>query len=1092
MKKFLLSSFILIFIFLACVSAYDNLIIHPSLTEAAIKVFENNNDRKLSEDEKKWIIQGSIAEDTDPRYKNHYYDPLTGKGLDDYEYFAGGYWRFTGMPAKEWAFNQSSVSGDYSVGKTLENYRNGNKKRAYQGIGHILHLIQDMAVPAHTLNDSHAQGDPYESWAEKNGKINLSKAEFVPVYDIGSVFDQLGGFTSKNFFSIDRINLDKFKNYKTIEDNFLGIKKKYIVNNVDNIDYKIISYDDSGLLIIFDIDDFKVHMDYWNILHPKAIGYSAGVLDYFIKEFEKIDKEEKEKLGLWGSLKNSVNNLIGNTAYAFGDTFLATRNSATENFYSIKSEVISYQEFANLYKESLGEVIGNVSASGMQMAESYLKKDDEIKVLSDFMEFGESESKPAQEKIGVQYVIDGDTIILTNGQKVRYIGIDAPELNQAGPEDDECLAWVARLRNMQLLSSGELRLVKDPSADTDQYGRLLRYVYAGDVFLNSQLTKEGMARAFFCQPGWQNCPLTSDKERERLIIQSNKFAQDNYLGIYSEVCQTEKIPEKIIKKEYSNDVYEILPLPAYLDYIFLSNKENIIAEDKIEPEIEIIKTIISAFPPDISSSIEANFVFSSNFENAVFEYDLNNSGWLLSGSNLDLENLPEGLNKIAVRAKDGDLVDSSTTEFSWFIDISPPIPAISSISSDDGDLVLNWRGEDLPSGSGHLYFDLEYKYDNNDWQEWILKSSDFSGRFKIENNYFKICFRIKAFDQAGNMSGWEQKDDYCYYNADYARLKNIYLDSPNLLGNGYSASSTILLDFEAVGDISQAYFYVSESSFAPEIDDTNWLDYMPDEFLLSEGDGLKTVFAWIKTGDLIGEAVSSSIILDTEAPGEPQFSNIYFYNNRYFIGEPVFSLSGKKSPGDSIIILNDQEISLNPDEDIWTIDGVDLNFSCVINNSTERNECKNEYLKNNDDLEYENFYDRQVSFRMIDMAGNTSETYVLNFSLDFLPPFVASFRNFHSFPQSKIYLLGKALDSVDFSIRWSGINKYYFQYSQNKGEWLDFEPAEYILTDKTLMHRFEGEFGNEYDFRCRAVDNVGNFSAWTDNWVNAVLEKPYP
>ncbi|MBU2416696.1 hypothetical protein KKA89_01745, partial [Patescibacteria group bacterium] len=129
-------------LFTVVVFGYDHLITHPKLTNGAITIYNNQTSNKLTNQQQNWIVEGSIAEDTDPRYLNHYYDPTTGQGLNG------------GISAKQWAQVQGSISGDYSEKAILENYKQGNYKRAYQGVGHILHLIQDMSVPAHTRNDS--------------------------------------------------------------------------------------------------------------------------------------------------------------------------------------------------------------------------------------------------------------------------------------------------------------------------------------------------------------------------------------------------------------------------------------------------------------------------------------------------------------------------------------------------------------------------------------------------------------------------------------------------------------------------------------------------------------------------------------------------------------------------------------------------------------------------------------------------------------------------------------------------------------------------------------------------------------------------
>ena len=87
-------------------------------------------------------------------------------------------------------------------------------------------------------------------------------------------------------------------------------------------------------------------------------------------------------------------------------------------------------------------------------------------------------------------VIDGDTITIEGGYKVRYIGIDTPEIHPR-LEAYGMEAWQA---NRQLVEGKQVRLEQDVS-ETDKYGRLLRYVYIDDTFVNAELVKEGLATA---------------------------------------------------------------------------------------------------------------------------------------------------------------------------------------------------------------------------------------------------------------------------------------------------------------------------------------------------------------------------------------------------------------------------------------------------------------------------------------------------------------------------------------------------------------------------------------------------------------------
>ena len=88
----------------------------------------------------------------------------------------------------------------------------------------------------------------------------------------------------------------------------------------------------------------------------------------------------------------------------------------------------------------------------------------------------------------VTQVIDGDTIIIEGGYHVRYIGIDTPEIY---PET-EAFGIEAREVNCMLVEGKQVRLERDFS-ERDRYGRLLRYVYVDDIFVNAELVRQGLA-----------------------------------------------------------------------------------------------------------------------------------------------------------------------------------------------------------------------------------------------------------------------------------------------------------------------------------------------------------------------------------------------------------------------------------------------------------------------------------------------------------------------------------------------------------------------------------------------------------------------
>lgn len=89
-------------------------------------------------------------------------------------------------------------------------------------------------------------------------------------------------------------------------------------------------------------------------------------------------------------------------------------------------------------------------------------------------------------------VIDGDTIVLEGGQRVRYIGIDTPE--ESRPYYLE-----AKEENKRLVQGKKVRLEYDVEKE-DKYGRALAYVYVGEIFVNAELVKNGYAMIYTFPP----------------------------------------------------------------------------------------------------------------------------------------------------------------------------------------------------------------------------------------------------------------------------------------------------------------------------------------------------------------------------------------------------------------------------------------------------------------------------------------------------------------------------------------------------------------------------------------------------------------
>lgn len=121
----------------------------------------------------------------------------------------------------------------------------------------------------------------------------------------------------------------------------------------------------------------------------------------------------------------------------------------------------------------------------------------------------------------VRDVIDGDTIVLQNGELVRYIGIDTPEINE--PYYHE-----AKMRNTVLVMGKMVRVNVCPSDPRDKYGRVLAWVYYGETFINEQLLREGMAKVLIIPP----CGLPKAREFEAAELEARK----KRIGIWGAVA----------------------------------------------------------------------------------------------------------------------------------------------------------------------------------------------------------------------------------------------------------------------------------------------------------------------------------------------------------------------------------------------------------------------------------------------------------------------------------------------------------------------------------------------------------------------------
>lgn len=99
---------------------------------------------------------------------------------------------------------------------------------------------------------------------------------------------------------------------------------------------------------------------------------------------------------------------------------------------------------------------------------------------------------PVLQETYVTKIVDGDTIVIEGGQRVRLLSIDTRERGENCYDEAK-----SRLEELILLKNITIEADKE---DKDQYDRLLRYVYLDGVNINMEMVAEGLAVVYIYEP----------------------------------------------------------------------------------------------------------------------------------------------------------------------------------------------------------------------------------------------------------------------------------------------------------------------------------------------------------------------------------------------------------------------------------------------------------------------------------------------------------------------------------------------------------------------------------------------------------------
>lgn len=137
--------------------------------------------------------------------------------------------------------------------------------------------------------------------------------------------------------------------------------------------------------------------------------------------------------------------------------------------------------------------------------------------------------KPTEKGLRVVKVVDGDTVVLSDGRTVRYIGLDTPERGQPFYE-------AAKNFNQKLVQGKVVELEFDVER-FDRYGRLLAYVFVRNeegrrIFVNAEMVRNGLALIYTKPPNVRYADL---------FLQLQNEARENKRGLWA-VYRPESLP----------------------------------------------------------------------------------------------------------------------------------------------------------------------------------------------------------------------------------------------------------------------------------------------------------------------------------------------------------------------------------------------------------------------------------------------------------------------------------------------------------------------------------------------------------------------
>jgi len=288
-----------------------------------------------------------------------------------------------------------------------------------------------------------------------------------------------------------------------------------------------------------------------------------------------------------------------------------------------------------------------------------------------------------------------------------------------------------------------------------------------------------------------------------------------------------------------------------------SSSSAFIILDTIAPQIFIDKS-----PDNPTNQATTTFVFFCNEKNCTFEYKLDSEDCqnchesLQSQESVTLYGLSEEEHLFQVRAIDQAGNYSSSSDYSWLIDLTPPSSQVESLatSSTSTILTIKWSGSDPATGtnpvSGILNYDVQYTTSTGEWQDLVIATTSTSTEFTSEDEH-TYYFRSIATDISGNEeSRLKEFDTFCKIEVPKDKIPPEPIS--DLQAEAGINFGEIILSWTAPGndgDVGQASEYIIK--YGPEeITEDNWASSTIVENLpLPKPTGSEEIFIVSNLGD---------------------------------------------------------------------------------------------------------------------------------------------------------------------------------------------------------------------------------------------------